>query len=180
MDENYIGLQIRKMRLQQKRTQQEIADCCGFTKSLLSKIENRAIIPPLGTLIKIATALNTKLSVLVGEDQDIDIVHDARENIEQNMMVTTKRYHMFAFANEYVKKKMQPFLYVVKKNELKSHFTAHEGEDFYYVIRGEMNLRVGTMMYHLKEGDGIYFDSSNEHETIPISDEVKILNIFTD
>ncbi len=180
MDEKQIGLHIKKLRLQQKITQQEVADFCGFSKSLLSKIEHGTTVPPLGTLIKIATALHTTLSTLVGEDMNSDTIFDSSEKTKTQLFKTSKGYKMFPFASENVSKKMQPILYVVKKNELKAHFAAHAGEEFYYILEGEMKLRIANTLYHLKPGDGIYFNSSNEHETIPITDEVKLLNIITE
>jgi transcriptional regulator with XRE-family HTH domain len=180
MDEKQIGLHIKKLRIQQKITQQEIADYCGFSKSLLSKIEHGATVPPLGTLIKIATSLHTTLSTLVGEDMNSDTAYDSSSKAESQLFKTSKGYTMFPFASENVSKKMQPILYVVKKDKLKSHFSAHAGEEFYYILSGEMKLRIGNTIHHLRPGDGIYFNSSNEHETIPITDEVRLLNIVTE
>jgi len=57
-----IGTHIRRLRLQQRRTQQEIASVCGFTKSLLSKIESNTVTPPVATLVKIARSLGTSVS----------------------------------------------------------------------------------------------------------------------
>ncbi len=180
MDKKQIGLHIKKLRLQQKITQQEVADYCGFSKSLLSKIEHGTTVPPLGTLIKIASALHTTLSTLVGEDLNSDTIHESSTKATSQLFTTSKGYKMFPFASQNVSKKMQPILYVVKKNELKSHFAAHPGEEFYYILSGEMKVRIGDTLYHLKPGDGIYFNSSNEHETIPITDEVTLLNILTE
>ena len=42
-----IGGHIRKLRKLQQKTLQEIADICGFTKSLLSKIESGKVVPPV-------------------------------------------------------------------------------------------------------------------------------------
>lgn len=39
----------------------------------------------------------------------------------------------------------------------------HEGEEFLYVIDGELLLRHGTQEYRLNPGDSIYFDAVLEH-----------------
>jgi transcriptional regulator with XRE-family HTH domain len=49
----------------QQMTLQDVADICGFMKSLLSKIESGKTVPPVATLVKIARALNTTISTLV-------------------------------------------------------------------------------------------------------------------
>lgn len=39
--------------------------------------------------------------------------------------------------------KMQLFLFVAKKGEVKSHLLSHEGEEFIFVIDGEMKMQIG-------------------------------------
>jgi quercetin dioxygenase-like cupin family protein len=73
---------------------------------------------------------------------------------------------------------MQPFLFVGKKGEVKPHELSHEGEEFIYVIRGQMKMQVGEVEYQLKEGDSLYFNSSLKHGIQPVSDEVVYLDIF--
>ncbi len=73
---------------------------------------------------------------------------------------------------------MQPFLFVAKKGEVKPHEVSHEGEEFIYIIRGQMRMQVGEVEYQLKTGDGLYFNSLQRHGILPISDEVMYLDIF--
>lgn len=56
-----IGKRIKYLRKSQQRTIQEIAEVCGFSKSLLSKIENGRTTSPVATLVKIANALGVNL-----------------------------------------------------------------------------------------------------------------------
>ena len=41
-----------------------------------------------------------------------------------------------------------------------------------------MILKIGKKEYHLKAGDGLYFNARYEHQTIPLTDTVKVLNLF--
>lgn len=175
---NTIGIHIKKIRLQQRRLQQEVADACGFTKSHLSKIENGKVVPSLGALDKIAKALGTRVGVLLGEDVYQEVVMNTRQEALEGMVKTAQGYGMFPYAADYGEKKMQPFLFRTLKKEHTLHSTAHESEEFFYIISGEMILKIGEKEYHLKEGDGIYFNARLEHQTIPISEEVQVLDIF--
>ncbi|MFO7731173.1 MAG: cupin domain-containing protein, partial [Spirochaetia bacterium] len=58
------------------------------------------------------------------------------------------------------------------------HTTAHESEEFIYVLEGEMILKIGATEYNLKAGDGLYFNARYEHQTIPISDTVKVIDVL--
>ncbi|PKL11344.1 MAG: MerR family transcriptional regulator, partial [Spirochaetae bacterium HGW-Spirochaetae-8] len=59
MDENLIGLRIKKHRLIEGITLKELASRCNVTSSLLSQIEKGKASPSLSTLRKIAVELQT-------------------------------------------------------------------------------------------------------------------------
>lgn len=173
-----IGNHIRRLRLEQRRTQQDIASACGFTKSLLSKIESNKVVPPVATLVKIATSLGTKVSALVEADDNVDIVSATAKEVADKIIKTERGYWIYPFATRYQGKRMQPFLFVARKGEVKEHHLAHEGEEFMYVLEGEMTVQVGSTEHRLKAGGSIYFNSTQEHQVIPIGGTVKYLNIF--
>jgi transcriptional regulator with XRE-family HTH domain len=179
MDQVAIGVHIKKIRMQQKRTQQEIADYCGFTKSHLSKIEKGKVMPSIGVLAKIADSLNTKISFLLDEEQHKTVSHDAGDQIQRQMIRTSKGYSIYPFASSQEDKVMQPFYFETHKSEHQLHKTTHEGEEFIYILEGEMILKVGSEEYHLVAGDGLYFDARFEHQTIPLTETVKVLDIFS-
>ena len=178
MTEMKIGSHIRKLRLGQRRTQQEIADSCGFTKSLLSKIESDKVMPPVATLVKIAAALGTKVSALIEADNDKNVIRTTEAEANDNCVKTERGYWIYPYATGHKGKRMQPFVFVARKGEVKEHHLFHEGEEFMYVLEGCMRVQVGKEEYTLKKGDAIYFNSSEEHQVIPVTDEVRYLNIF--
>ncbi|MFS0722543.1 helix-turn-helix domain-containing protein [Paenibacillus sp. 1P07SE] len=176
-----IGSRIRLIRKEQKRTQEEIADSCGFTKSLLSKIENDQSTPPVSTLVKIATALGVRVSDLIEEESKQTTVYNTSEHYRDRSkwIKTSKGYSFFAFASERRDKLIQPYLITARKGEVRQHGFTHEGEEFIYMLEGEMNYKVGPTQYTLYPGDSIYFNSLEEHLLYPITDEVTYIAIFT-
>jgi len=178
MSDMKIGSQIRRLRLEQRRTQQEIADACGFTKSLLSKIESDKVMPPVATLVKIAAALGAKVSALIEAGNGEDVVRTTASEVNDNCVKTERGYWIYPYATGHKGKRMQPFLFVARKGEVKEHHLFHEGEEFIYVLQGRMRVQVGKEEHMLKKGDAIYFNSSEEHQVIPVKDEVRSLNIF--
>jgi transcriptional regulator with XRE-family HTH domain len=173
-----IGSRIRRLRLEQRRTQQEIASACGFTKSLLSKIESNKVVPPVATLVKIAGSLGTKVSALIEAGNSVSVVPATATEVADNTIKTERGYWIYPFATHYQGKRMQPFLFVARKGEVKEHHLAHEGEEFIYVLEGEMTVQVSSTDHRLQVGGSIYFNSTLVHQVIPISDTVKYLNIF--
>ena len=69
-----IGENIRKIRIEKDKKQQEIYDAIGVNQSTYSKIENNKYKMDINTLEKIAGALDVDLIKLIGEDK-ITITH---------------------------------------------------------------------------------------------------------
>ncbi len=173
-----IGDRIRILRTSQKRTLQEVADGSDLSKSMISKIENNKTVPSVAALVKIAQVLGTNISSLLETEEWLSSIFTARLTSEQNLTKTEKGYFIYPFGTEYHQKKMQPMLFVAKKGEVKQHELSHEGEEFIYVIEGEMKMTLGDAEYLLKAGDSMYFNCLQKHGIMPVSDEVKYLDIF--
>jgi len=67
----------------------------------------------------------------------------------------------FTFRN----KKAEPFMVTVspKETEVTPALHDHDGQEFNYVVSGQMQLYIGEISYILDEGDSIYFDSGVPH-----------------
>lgn len=178
VDNLRIGDRIRIMRVNQKRTLQEIADASELSRSMISKIENNKTIPSVAALVKVAQSLGTNISSLLENDDFLNAIMTTRQKAEENLTLTDKGYSIYPYGSKYHEKKMQPFLFVACKGEVKQHEVSHEGEEFIYVISGEMRMNVGEVEYLLKTGDSLYFNSMLKHGIMPVSAKVTYLDIF--
>lgn len=173
-----IGDRVKMLRLLQKRTLQEVADSCGLSKSMISKIENNHTVPSVATLVKLAACLGTNVSNLLEKDGWKKVIVTTRGEAEEKLVATEKGYEIFPYASAFHEKKMQPFLFVARKGRVKHHELVHEGEEFIFVVDGEMRMQIGDVEYRLGKGDSIYFNSMQRHGITPISNEVVYLDIF--
>ncbi len=173
-----IGDRIKMLRITQKRTMQEIAEASDLSKSMISKIENNKTVPSVAALVKIAKSLGTNISNLLEQDDWLNAIITTGQKAKENLTTTEKGYSIYPYASEYHEKKMQPFLFVAKKGEVIPHELSHEGEEFIYVIKGQMKMQVGEVSYLLNSGDSLYFNSVQKHGIMPVSDEVMYLDIF--
>lgn len=60
-----IGYNIRRLRMKKGLSQLDLASVCGFEKSSIGRIENGNTNPTAKTLLKIAKALNVRVTELV-------------------------------------------------------------------------------------------------------------------
>ena len=59
---------------------------------------------------------------------------------------------------------MEPFIIDIHPTEENNFLlSAHEGEEFIYVMEGEVELEYGKEVYRLEAGDSIYYDSIVKH-----------------
>jgi len=93
-------------------------------------------------------------------------------------MPTGVGYGIYPFATDYHDKRMQPFLFVARKGEVAEHRLEHQGEEFIYVVAGAMQVRVGSRLFDLEAGDGLYFNAAEVHGITPVSEEVRYINVF--
>jgi len=174
-----IGPRIRKLRVRQGRTLAEIAKVCGFTRSLLSKIENGRTTPPIATLLKIADALGVKPAALLSESAASGPVYLSAAQASRSRRVTTEKgYTFLPFASGRGDKLMEPTLIELRKGKVSAGSLKHGGEEFLYVLEGEMRYRVGKVTYALGPGDTLYFDAEEAHDFEAVSKTVRYLCVF--
>lgn len=180
MNKLKVGTHLRKIRIRQNRTIQEIADQCDLSKSMVSKIETNNVVPSVSTLVKLAESLGTNVAAFLDEEGEPTAVVTRAGQTQDNLVQTDRGYHIYAFASNYKSKMMQPFLMVAGKKEVKEHHVSHAGEEFVHVLEGRLKFHVGDIEYLLEKGDSLYFNSLVKHGFVVLSDEAKFINMLVD
>jgi transcriptional regulator with XRE-family HTH domain len=176
-----LHARIRSLRRRQKRTLKEVAAQCGFTESLLSKIEAGKTTPPLATLSRIATALGVGLTDLLdGSTRSTIAMTSAAALGDRPLTPTAKGYGFHVLAPDRAGKLMQPFLFVARRGEVMPGALSHAGEEFVYILEGRLRYRVAGVTHELGPGDSLYFDAEDEHDFEPLTPEVRYIGIFTE
>jgi transcriptional regulator with XRE-family HTH domain len=88
-----IGEKIKKLRTAKLMTQSELAGS-EITRNMLSRIENGAALPSLGTIIYIASRLNVSPGFLISEGSDEDIYYKYTEIINIKKAYMTEDYRI--------------------------------------------------------------------------------------
>lgn len=180
-DPNRLGRSIRALRQRQGRTLREVAAACGFTVSLLSKIETGATSPPVATLSAIARALGVPVASLLegGDGTAAHAVLDAAAaRTPDRAQATDKGYRFFALAAGRGGTAMQAYLFSAERGQVKPSPLTHPGEELVMVQQGELRFRVGPAEYRLGPGDVLAFDAAVEHDMEPISASATWLAVF--
>ena len=174
-----IGRNIRAIRLRLTMTQQQLADACGLSKGMISKVENGAVVPALATLTKIAHAMRVKVSELIESDaQSSSTVTINPFEDESRFIQTTMGYWIYMPTAAQTDKITQPLMIFAREGEVKAHRVTHPGEEYIFIFDGEMNFGVGDANYLLRRGDSLFFDSLQPHGISSVKGKVEYVNIF--
>jgi transcriptional regulator with XRE-family HTH domain len=164
-----LGQKIRRRRQEQRLTLQELSELSGLSKPLLSQIENDQVTPPIATLLKIAKGLKVGINYFFEEEEDRQkYVLVRRDEIKASRRRTgndaPEVYLYRSLAPGIRHKRMEPFLVEFELQEWNdSYFYSHEGEEFIYLLEGELEFHFGDEVLHLLPGDSIYYDSAEPH-----------------
>ena len=78
-----IGKKIKRLRLLNNLTQQELADRCELSKGYISQLEKDIASPSIATLIDLLQCLGTDLKEFFSQDEDNQIVFTANDMFEK-------------------------------------------------------------------------------------------------
>ena len=181
MEEINVARRIREIRNNKGLTLEELGKRTGFTKGLLSKIENNKVSPPVSTLAKIARAMNVSMSEFFAEVETKPIIIvRAQERAVYCPENTPLGQLIESPISGFQQQKMQPIIISVEDTgNYETRFYNHPGQEFIMVLEGSMGYRYDEDELVLSEGDCIYFNAEHLHGPLPIKGkQVKYLSVL--
>lgn len=167
-----IGSKIKGIRESKNLSIAEIAEHSGLSEDQIVSIENDQNLPSLGPLIKIARALGVRLGTFMDDNDALgpvvchaaDREQDRSISFSNGMANARKHMEYHPLAKQKAGRHMEPFVIDINPEESPEYqLSEHEGEEFIYVMSGEVEIVYGKETYSLKEGDSIYYDSIVKH-----------------
>ncbi|MBR0272491.1 MAG: helix-turn-helix transcriptional regulator [Bacteroidaceae bacterium] len=166
-----VGSKIKGIRESKNITVAEMAERSGLAVEQIESIENDEFLPSLGPLIKIARALGVRLGTFLDDNDALGpVVCRAEEHAESSISFSNdaaearKNMEYHSLAKQKAGRHMEPFIIDIQPSEEKDFkLSAHEGEEFIYVMSGEVEIAYGKETYTLREGDSIFYDSIVKH-----------------
>jgi DNA-binding transcriptional MerR regulator/mannose-6-phosphate isomerase-like protein (cupin superfamily) len=153
-----LGPRLRRLRTQRGRSLAQVAAAAGISVGFLSALERSQMSASVGTLRRLARYYRTNiLDFFDATELNTRLVRPSKRKVlEAGPGV---RMELLAWGN----KVMEPHLFRVKANAGSGESYAHEGEEFLFVLRGELQIALDGEEYHLKRGDSFYFESATPH-----------------
>ncbi len=154
-----IGPRLRRLRTQRGLGLAEVASAACVSIGFLSALERSQMSVSVGTLRRLARFYRANiLDFFEATESDARLVRpQKRKVLEAGPGV---RMELLAWGN----KVMEPHLFRIQPKAGSGESYAHEGEEFLFVLRGELQIALDNEEYHLKRGDSFYFESATPHQ----------------
>ena len=166
-----IGRKVRALREEKGLGLSDLAAEAGMQEVLLSQVEADVVAPTVATLINIARILGVGIDYFFTDSpsqQEIEIVRaDERRVIaapshKKNAQLI---YSYEALSPSMSGKHMEPFLveFSLDADEKNLVPQAHAGEEFLFILEGEVEFVTAEKRAILRAGDSLFFRSKTPH-----------------
>jgi len=156
-----IGSKLKELRVLQGLTQEELADRAELSKGFISQLERDITSPSISTLADILQCLGVSVADFFAEDRDDQIVFrndDYFEKIDEEKGNKIEWVIPNAQKNE-----MEPIRLTLQPKGETWPEEPHEGEEFGYVLKGEITIHYGTKVINAGTGESFYYTSDKKH-----------------
>ena len=172
-DTNRLGATIKKFRSEKNLSLRQLAEASGVSVSQISKIETGKGDTTVGNLIKIAKVLDVPASKIINETDEAYNLRPLRkgEGFSIGRQVAQDPRFREIFLNIRRDAVMQPELMFIPPAASSGKPLTHDGEEFFYVLKGRVRFIVADKEFEMDEGDSIYFNCTVPHMWFNLSKE---------
>ena len=180
MNENpaLIPERIKELREVLEISAMDMAADIGLSLETYAKYESGDLDIPISVLYHIANRLGTDVTVLMtGEEAKMESAAVCR----RGKGVQIERYPGYEFSSlayNFKGRTMEPLLVFLDSSRPEAAKVSHSGQEFNYLITGQMKVTVGKREYVLAEGDSIYFDARLPHGQCALNGQAQFITII--
>ncbi|MCF7929971.1 MAG: cupin domain-containing protein [Acholeplasmataceae bacterium] len=173
-----IGKKIRALRLGNSLTQEELANRLELTKGYISQLENNLTSPSMQTLFSLLEVLGTDVHEFFSKEEEQTYIYK-KEDFYEKENVDLKHVISWIVPNA-LKYEMEPILIDLEPGGQSVIDDPHPGEEFGYVLEGQVTLVINKKRYIIRKGETFYYLANKEHYLMNNSHQnAKVLWIST-
>jgi transcriptional regulator with XRE-family HTH domain len=165
-----IGERIKNLRTRKQMSLDDASKESGIPQSIISGIEDLSVSPPLGDIISLAKAFQVSVGEIFGDSADSPfciVRSDDRKTVSRFSSTSGKSggYGYESLGHQKQNRQMEPFLVTLTPVEDPQLVepNQHVGEEFLFVLEGQVEIRLSGHADVLNPGDSIYYDSNLPH-----------------
>ncbi len=175
-----IGPKIGRLRKKKNLSLEHLAEKTGLVVDYLARVEEGEELPPVGDILRISRVLTIDPGLLLdsGKDKEKSKVKKRIEDFKKR----ESSYFYTVLTPGAGSKHLRAFRVTIPpRSEHPRINYRHEGEEFVYVLDGEVEITVGQKKHNLKTSGSLHFDSGVNHALKNTGDKetVLIVTVYT-
>ncbi|SDN78923.1 transcriptional regulator, XRE family with cupin sensor [Desulfonauticus submarinus] len=174
-----IAKRLKGLRDALEMSAQELASKVGVKVEEVEAYESGKKEIPVSYLFEVAKACGVDLTVLIaGKEAHLHTYALVRKG--KGLSVERRKdYDYKSLAYKFSGRKMEPFIVKVPpKKEEDITFNEHSGQEFIYMLKGKLEIRLGDDVLILEPGDSLYFSSRTPHALRGLDGEAEFLDVI--
>jgi len=163
-----FGEKIAKLREAQGWSRESLAQATGQTPDFIAQVESGETSPPVSFLVRLAGAVGVDPGTFLHKEEQAAI----RDQRVQAFVKRTRSYSYQTLTPGAEKSHLRAFMVTIESHHAhKPVEYRHEGEEFIYVMDGDLELTLGGKIHVLKKEECIHFNSDIPHKLKSLSNE---------
>ncbi len=156
-----IGEKVRGLRKKNGHSIQKLSELSGVSPAGIYKIETNGMVPTITTLVKLATALERRVSYFV-EEEDSHPASRLIRKTERKVVASGQEGRTEIVAERLRRGRMEAMYRTLEVgSKSKNPLVNSDCEYLIYCLRGELGVRRGEEKYQLKEGDSFHCEAND-------------------
>jgi electron transfer flavoprotein alpha subunit len=164
-----FGEKIRALRMAQDWSQEHLAEATGQTPEFIAAVESGEIAPPVAFILRLSGAYGVDPGTFLNAEEKKQI----RDHRTRAYVNRTRNYSYQTLTSGAVNDHLRAFMVTIEPHhDHKPVAYKHEGEEFIFVMEGELEFTLGNRSHTLKKGESIHFHSNTPHKLKSLSAEM--------
>lgn len=169
-----LGERLRRVRTKLGLSPEGVAQAAGIAVAQFTAFESETQVPDLAQLLRLADALQTSPCALLAAPGGAGRVEFVRVNDRWKVQPSTDQatygnYRYEALSYRLTEKLMSPFLIELSpQHGGEMPMSSHDGEEFLFLLSGEVTVTIEDHKYAMRAGDSLYFDSRLQHSILQV------------
>ncbi|MFA1822758.1 helix-turn-helix domain-containing protein [Virgibacillus oceani] len=152
---------IKELRIKNDLTLVQLSKKTGLSVSFLSQIERGTTNLAITSLKKIADAFDLNMTYFFGKEESSSYL--VADKQQKKLRIEGIEEELTRLNGSFNGRELEPFHVKVLPKTVSTHKFTHQGEEFYYVLTGEITFMVDDQFYIVKQGESIHFPSYLPH-----------------
>ena len=162
-----LGPRVRELREGHNWSREDLAQSTGQSPEFIEQVETGEVTPSVAFLLRLARALGIDPSAFLTEEEKTNL----RDQRADAFVKRTQNYWYETLTPGAVNEHLRAFRITIEPRQAhKPVAYKHEGEEFVFVMEGELELTVGQKRHLMKPGESMHFNSDVPHKLVNLAD----------